>query len=108
LLQPPTFGLGVAVNVIMGGNMLMLTCTDVVAVFPFASVAVPVIDWLAPSVDIVCWAGHCTGATPPKHWKVTVTFVLFQPFVFGAGLADAVICSGGELAAGNTSTILKL
>jgi hypothetical protein len=43
---------------------------------------------------MVSAAGHCTGATPPLHVKVTVTLVLFHPAEFGGGLATALIVSG--------------
>jgi hypothetical protein len=71
----------------------MLSITEALAVFPDPSFAVPVIVWFAPSVVTVWAAGHVTGATPPLHVKVTVTFVLFQPAAFGGGLASAVIVS---------------
>ena len=70
--------------------------TLALAVPPRASVAVPVIVWLAPSVRTVCWPGQETGGAPPVHWNVTVTGVLFQPAALGAGVAEAMTFSGGK------------
>ena len=56
---------------------------------PTASVAVPVITWLAPSMLTVCAVGHETGGAPPVHTNETVTGELFHPAASGAGATDA-------------------
>jgi hypothetical protein len=60
---------------------------------PAASEAVAETTWPAPSVLNVWDCGQCTGGTPPVHWYVTATLVLFQPFT-GGGEKPAVIASG--------------
>jgi hypothetical protein len=93
--QPAAFGEGEALAMIMGAvsEILSVTCAD--AEFPAASVAVPLMIWLAPGVITTCGAGHV--AIPERvsaQVKVTVTAELFQPAEFGAGEATAVIVGG--------------
>lgn len=64
---PFEFGAGVAVAVMVGAVLSMLTVVETLAVLPFASVAVAETIWFAPSVLTVCAAGHFTGVTPPEH-----------------------------------------
>ena len=65
----------------------MLTAAGSVAVLPTLSVTVPVTACALPSVLTVC--GPVQLATPEsasEQVNVTVTFSLFQPSVFAAGL----------------------
>jgi hypothetical protein len=56
------------------------------------SVAVPVRDWLAPSVDTVEPAAQLlTPDGVSEQLNETATSVLFQPFAFAAGVRDPVI-----------------
>jgi hypothetical protein len=64
---PFAFGAGVAVAVMVGAVLSMLTVVEALAVLPFASVAVAVMVWFRPSVLTVFAAGHCTGVTPPEQ-----------------------------------------
>jgi len=87
LFQPAASGGGAMVPEITGGVLSRLTVTEVVALFPALSVTVPDTTWCAPS--FVSKTGEGQDATPlvlSKQVKLTVTFVLFQPAAFGAGL----------------------
>jgi hypothetical protein len=55
------------VIVTVGGVLSMLRVVVVEAVFPPASVTVPLICWFAPSVVTVCKEGQlfCVSGTPP-------------------------------------------
>jgi len=66
----------------------------VLAVCEEASVTVPLIDWFAPSTDMVCAVGHCNGGTPPEQRNDTVTSELFHPAALGAGAPVALTESG--------------
>jgi len=83
------------VMLIVGGVLSSLTVIDVEALLPAASVAVPEMIWLAPSVVTVCGAGQlATAEVASLQANVTVTLLLFQPAAFGAGEAVAVIVGG--------------
>src|SRR5258708_3907247 len=61
------------------------------------SVQVPLTDWFASSAERIVGAGGLLGANPERlseHWKLTVTFVLFQPWPFGTGERTGVIVGG--------------
>jgi hypothetical protein len=62
---------------------------------PALSVAVPVTDWFAPAATICCGVQPPLGSMPESaspHVNVTVTSVLFQPYVFPwAGLRRPVM-----------------
>jgi len=78
-----------------GGVLSILRETEVLALLPALSVAVPLTTWLAPSVVTVTGAGHV--ATPEElsvQVNVTVTFVLFHPAALDAGETWAVITGG--------------
>ena len=87
LFHPFTFAAGAAVAVMLGEALSRFMLTLVVAVLPALSTAVPVTTWLAPFVDTI--VGPEQEAIPDEvsaHVKLTVTFELFQPLEFGAGL----------------------
>src|SRR5437763_227480 len=70
----------------VGGVLSMLTVAGSVAVLPALSVAVPVTGWSVPWVVTVWAAVH--PAMPDRasaQVKVTLTSVLFQPWVLAAG-----------------------
>src|SRR5260370_18705247 len=89
---------GLAEAVITGGVWSMLIPLTVAEPeFPATSRHVPVTDWFAPSAESVVGAGGLPAARPERlsaQWKLTVTFVLFHPFAFGAGEAEPVIFGG--------------
>jgi hypothetical protein len=92
LFHPAAFGAGVAVGKMLGETLSRFTVAVVVAVLPAKSVAVPVIDWPAPSVNTVVGPGH--PFVPDRlsvHMNETVTFELFQPLALGAGVAVATM-----------------
>jgi hypothetical protein len=80
--------------VIVGLVLSMFSVTLVLAVWPAASVALPLMTWFAPSVLTICGAGQLIGGTPPLQVKVTVTLVLFQLAALAGGAAVAVTTSG--------------
>jgi hypothetical protein len=72
-----------------------LIVTLAVAVSSAVSMAVPLTIWPTPSVDTVCGLGQLAIGRPPAvQVYVTVTFELFQPLPFAAGVADAEIAGG--------------
>jgi hypothetical protein len=73
-----------------GAVLSSFTVTETETVALLASVAVPVMVCI-PSLMINCEGGHCTGATPPEQTKLTVTLLLFQPALLGAGDIVAAI-----------------
>lgn len=78
-----------------GAVLSIFSTRLVVAEFPAASVAVPVTGWFAPSVLSVTGEGQATtGAVPAAHTKPIVTFELFHPAPFGAGVPLATIVGG--------------
>src|SRR5262245_61502620 len=78
-----------------GAVLSRLTTAVALAEFPALSVAVPLMDWPAPSVDTITGEGHVAMPAPLSvQVNVTVTLVLFQPAVFGDGAAVAVITGG--------------
>src|SRR5437016_14551382 len=78
--------------VTVGGVLSSFTATDVLAVLPAISIAVPAMIWLAPSVETVWGEGQFSiPDVESLHVKVTVGFVLFQPAAFGAGETTAVM-----------------
>jgi len=86
LFQPAAFGDGVAAAEIAGDVRSRFTETEVLAVFPALSVAVPLTAWLAPSVETVTGEGQtATPLTESAQLNVTTTAALSQPFAFGAG-----------------------
>lgn len=94
----PETGAGEVVRVAFGAGAEMETAgpvlsifsvTEVVAVAPTLSLTVPEMIWLAPSVETTRGAGQVSGATPPEHVNVTVTFPLFNPAALGNGDAEA-------------------
>ena len=91
LFQPDTLGGGAAVAIAMGGvlSILIVADTEVEIPAPFRAIQV----YVAPAVS----AARATGSQPvvksaliPEMASVTVqvnvTFVLFQPKAFGAGV----------------------
>ena len=90
--------LGLALHATVGGVLSMLIPLTVAeAEFPARSVHVPVTDWFAASVERIVGAGGLPAARPERlsaHWKLTVTFVLFQPLAFGAGVRAGVTVGG--------------
>jgi len=93
VLMPLAFGAGERDAVIVGAVLSMFTVTQKGAeVFPATSTASPQIDWLAPSVVRTTGEGQvCTPDPLSEQVKVTVTFALFHPAEFGAGVTAAVI-----------------
>src|SRR5258708_57295 len=70
--------------VMLGGVLSRLTATDVFALFPAVSTAVPLILWFLPSVFTA--TGELQDVTPlvaSEQVKFTVTSELFQPAAFG-------------------------
>ena len=95
LFHPSALAEGLASAVITGSVLSMFNTTDVVALFPALSTAVPVITCPAPSVVTVIGDGQEAMSEPESaHVNVTVTSVLFQPFALGAGIADGVSTGG--------------
>src|SRR5258708_3904555 len=95
LFQPAASGGGLIVPEMVGGVMSRFTVTDVVAVFPAKSVAVPETTWFAPSMVTATGGGQ--NATPlvlSEHVKLTVTLELFHPAGFGSGLRLAEMIGG--------------
>jgi hypothetical protein len=90
--------LGLALHATAGGVLSMLIPLTVAeAELPARSWHVPLTDWFASSVERVVGAGGLPGARPESasaHWKLTVTFVLFQPFAFATGVADPEMVGG--------------
>ena len=79
----------------VGGVLSSLTSSEVVAVLPARSVAGCDCTLLSPSVLTVIGEGQLEiPLTLSLHWKLTVTFELFQPAPFGAGLGVAVTVGG--------------
>ena len=77
---------------ITGGVLSMFKVTLAEAELPATSTAVPDTVWFSPSVVTVI--GEVHWAMPDKvslQLKLTVTFVLFQPFALACGLEDAVM-----------------
>lgn len=75
---------------IEGGVLSTLMVAVACAVLPARSVAEPETTWPAPSEATVIGGGQL--AMPERvsaHVKLTVTSVLFQPAVLGAGFTDA-------------------
>jgi hypothetical protein len=68
----------------VGAVLSSFTVTETETVALLASVAVPEMVCV-PSLVTDCEEGHCTGATPPEQTKPTVTLLLFQPELLGAG-----------------------
>lgn len=92
LFQLKLSAAGVWPGVIVGAVLSRLIVTDVEAVFPAKSTAVPLTTWPAPSVLTVTGGVH--DAMPEvlsAQVNVTVTLVLFHPAPLGPGLADAVM-----------------
>jgi len=84
-----------AVTVTVGKVSSMLSVTLAVAMFPAASVTVPLTIWPMPCDEIVCGPGQLTiAALPAPQLNVTVTLVLFQPFALGAGETEAEMEGG--------------
>src|SRR5439155_14126947 len=95
LFQPFAFGCGDRVRVIPGAVLSKLMIAAVEATLPARSLAVPLIDWFAPSVTTL--TGEVTFATPERvsvAENVTVTSELFHPFAFAAGDCAAVSTGG--------------
>jgi hypothetical protein len=85
---------------IVGGVLSMLRFTLLDAVFPAASVVVPLMTWLAPSELTVCGPGQeTTVELPTAQVNVTTTIESFQPLELGGGDAMAVITGGIGVAA---------
>ena len=87
LFQPAVLGAGETDAVITGAvwsTLMPLTVAEVE--LSAMSLAVPLVDWFAPSTANVCGTGH--DATPESvspHDHVKVTGALYQPLTFGAG-----------------------
>jgi hypothetical protein len=82
-----------------GALLSILRVTAAVAVFPAASVTVPLTTWPTPSEETTCAAGQdATAALPAAQVKVTITLLLFQPPALGAGETPALM-DGGVAAA---------
>jgi hypothetical protein len=95
LFQPAAFADGDAVAVIVGARVSRLTVTEVVAVLPARSRAVPLTLWFAPSVDTMVSGGQYSTPDPASpHANVTVTSFLFQPAAFGGDDTNAVMVGG--------------
>ena len=95
LFHPNAFGAGETAGVIEGGVLSSFTVTEVVAVFPAPSVAVPLTTWFDPSVETE--TGIVQEAMPEVaswHVNVTVTLAWFQPSALGCGETSAVIVGG--------------
>ncbi len=74
---------------------MLIPLTMQLALLPALSIAVPVTDWLAPSVPTA--VDGVTEATPERlslAAKLTITLALFQPLVLGSGLREPVIVGG--------------
>jgi hypothetical protein len=93
LFQPFPLAGGAALALAVGAVLSMLIpLTVVLAVFPALSVAVPLADCPAPSLESVCGAAHdVMPEVGSSHVNETVTSVLFQAFPLGAGDADPLI-----------------
>jgi hypothetical protein len=83
----------VAEAVIVGASLSMsMSFTDVLALLPALSTAVPLTAWFA-SLVVSVWSGPQDampdGASP--HVNATVTSPLFQPAPFGAGEREPLI-----------------
>lgn len=89
---------GLALQATVGGVLSILIPPRVAeAEFPARSWHVPLTDSFAPSLERIVGAGGLTTASPDRlseHWKLTVTFALFQPLMLGDGVRDEVIVGG--------------
>ena len=95
LFQPCAFAVGAWAPDTTGAVLSILTVTLAVAVLPALSRAVPETTWLLPSVPRTTGGGHTATPDPASlQTNVTVTFVLFQPRVFGVGLTVVLITGG--------------
>jgi hypothetical protein len=93
LFQPFALAAGVGVALAVGAVLSMLIpLTVVLAVLPALSVAAPLADCPAPSVEMVCGAAHdAMPEVASLHVNATVTSCLYQPFAFGADVADPLM-----------------
>src|SRR5947207_1095966 len=77
--------------------MLMPPCWSV-ALLPALSMQVPVADWFAPSVAIVCEsAAATTPDSASEHVQSSFTDVAFQPAPFAAGVWPENAIAGAVL-----------
>jgi hypothetical protein len=67
IVTTPFTAAGVTLAVMPGLVLSIFSVTATEARLPFASVAVAVTTWFAPSVITICEPGHCTGGTPPEQ-----------------------------------------
>jgi hypothetical protein len=82
-------------TVTTGGVLSILTVTEVLALLPALSVAVPLIVWLETSPVIVCGDGQfAIPDVASVQVNVTVTSDLFHPALLGAGDTFAEIKGG--------------
>ena len=82
----------VAAPASVGAVLSTLTpLTPALAVLPAASVAVPLALWPAPSPSVWAAAQFATPERLSAQMNITVTFPLFQPLPFAAGVRLAMI-----------------
>src|SRR5205809_1008230 len=72
----------------------MLTASDVVAVLPAASVAVPLAVLLPSAVSVVAGGHDAIPDRPSAHVNVTEASVLIHPAWFADGCTAAAIVGG--------------
>jgi hypothetical protein len=95
LFHPAALGVGETTAMILGAVFDRLTVTVVVAVLPATSVAVPVKDWPAPSVETGTDGEQLATPEPESaQAKETVTLLVFHPLAFGAGEIVPTIVGG--------------
>jgi hypothetical protein len=92
----------------VGGALSNFTVTHAVAEVPELSITWPQMDWLAASVlTTVDGEQLAIGRLPGVHVNVTVTSVLFQPWLLGPGVAVAEIEGGVTETGGSSVTVAE-
>lgn len=92
LFHPFPFGCGEIAAVITGGVFAIFKLTCAVFVLFAWSATTPETTCPAPSAVIVCGEAQLVrGEVDCVHVKLTVTFVLFQPWEFGSGEPEPVM-----------------
>ena len=95
LCQPAIFAAGETLAVMVGAVLSIFSVWVVTPLNPALSSTVPSIVWPAPSAVTFTWFAQVATPEPTsKQLKLTVTSVLFQPAVFGLGIAVDVMVGG--------------
>jgi len=95
LFHCAAFGSGVTVDEMTGGVLSSFIVTEVVAMFPALSTAVPSTTWPEVSVEMVTGPGQeAMPLSASEQVKLTVGLELFHPAAFGVGVTVAVMVGG--------------